>query len=64
MLLPLALSIVGIVLSSLCLFAGRDRDFMEDYDIVRVSETLTCLSFIIERRANKASLIHQNLAKI
>jgi hypothetical protein len=35
-LLPLALSIVGIVLSALCLFAGHTEGFMEDYDIARV----------------------------
>lgn len=40
-LLPLALSIVGIVLSSLCLFAGRDEGFLENYDIVRVRPCYT-----------------------
>lgn len=36
-LFPLALSIVGIVLSSLCLFAGHTEDFLEDYDIIRLN---------------------------
>lgn len=38
-LFPLALSIVGIVLSSLCLFAGHNEGFLENYDIVRVSHS-------------------------
>jgi hypothetical protein len=35
-LFPLALSIVGIVLSALCLFAGHEEGFMEEYAIARV----------------------------
>lgn len=40
LLLPLALSIVGIVLSSLCLFSGRDEGFMEDYAIARLNTSM------------------------
>lgn len=36
-LVPLVLSIVSIVLTSLALFAGQKDGFMEDYAIVRVS---------------------------
>lgn len=35
--IPLVLSIVGFVLSSLSLFAGHKDGFMEDYAIARVS---------------------------
>lgn len=33
---PVALSIVGLVLSALALFAGHEKGVMEDYAIVRV----------------------------
>ena len=34
---PVALSIVGLVLSALALFSGHEKGVMEDYAIVRVS---------------------------
>ncbi|KAF4126855.1 Ca2+ regulator and membrane fusion protein Fig1 [Geosmithia morbida] len=37
--IPLVLSIVGLVLSSLCLFAGNRKGFMEEYAIARVNIT-------------------------
>lgn len=36
-LLPAALSIVGMILSALALFAGHEKGFMEEYAIARVS---------------------------
>ncbi|KFA60511.1 hypothetical protein S40285_07870 [Stachybotrys chlorohalonatus IBT 40285] len=39
-LLPLALSIVAIVLSALCLFAGHQEGFMEDYAIARLNTSM------------------------
>lgn len=39
-LLPLALSIVAIVLSALCLFAGHEEGFMEDYAIARLNTSM------------------------
>ena len=33
---PIVLSIVAFVLAMLALFAGKQRGFMEDYDIIRV----------------------------
>jgi len=39
-LFPLALSIVGIVLAALCLFAGHEKGFMENYDIVRLNTSM------------------------
>lgn len=40
-LLPLVLSIVGLIISALSLFAGHREGFMEDYAIARVSNTNT-----------------------
>lgn len=34
---PLVLSIIGMVLSALALFAGHQKGFMEEYAIARVS---------------------------
>lgn len=34
---PLVLSMVGFILSMLCLFAGHKEGFMEDYSVARVS---------------------------
>jgi hypothetical protein len=39
-LFPLALSIVGMVLSALCLFAGHEEGFMEDYAIARLNTSM------------------------
>lgn len=36
-LVPLVLSIIGMVLSALALFAGNQKGFMEEYAIARVS---------------------------
>jgi len=40
-LFPLALSIVGFVLTILSLFAGHQKGYMEDYDIIRVRSKQT-----------------------
>ncbi|KAH7175535.1 actin cortical patch SUR7/pH-response regulator pali [Dactylonectria macrodidyma] len=37
---PLVLSLVAFVLATLCLFAGRDEGFMEDYAIARVNTSM------------------------
>ena len=36
-LVPLALSVAALILSSLCLFAGSKKGFLEEYAIVTVS---------------------------
>jgi hypothetical protein len=36
-LIPLIFSLVGFVLITLATFAGRQKGFMEEYDVVRVS---------------------------
>ena len=41
-LIPLVLSIVGMVLSALSLFAGHKQGFMEDYAIARVRPATFC----------------------
>jgi hypothetical protein len=43
-LFPLALAIVAFVLSMLCLFAGRKPGFMEDYNIISVSNSMPAIS--------------------
>lgn len=39
--IPAVLSIVGMVLSALSLFAGHQQGFMEEYAIARVSIIIT-----------------------
>lgn len=37
--LPLVLSLVAFILTTLCLFAGKDEGFMEDFAIARVRQS-------------------------
>ncbi|KAF4976334.1 hypothetical protein FZEAL_6978 [Fusarium zealandicum] len=39
-LFPLVLSLAAFILSFLCLFAGRDEGFMEEYDIARLNMSM------------------------
>ncbi|KAH6894147.1 actin cortical patch SUR7/pH-response regulator pali [Thelonectria olida] len=53
--IPLVLSLVAFVLSNLCLFAGRDKGFMEDYAIARLNTSMLGHSLLASESSSSSS---------